>query len=205
MTLRLKIPDRVLHSSLITHHSSLITHQDGCTRDRGANVAWVGGHAGRFYATARSLNRSSALAEVQSRRSPAPRACGVDPATTSMRMGLRACSPRMRGCSLDQGWLERDPSEVLEHDLFNEDLHRRIKRGQARLGRLDAARRIQPPRDPLRGHRHGDRPQHAHAGPRVDPQKRHVAEVGSSRSGQPKTYCPKSWRDRGLHLTSSIL
>ena len=57
-----------------------------------------------------------------------------------MRMGLRACSPRMRGCSLDQGWLERDPSEVLEHDLFNEDLHRRIKRGQARLGRLDAAR-----------------------------------------------------------------
>ena len=66
-----------------------------------------------------------------------------------MRMGLRAWPPRMRGCSLDQGWLERDPSEVLEHDLFNEDLHRRIKRGQARLGRLDAARRIQPPRDPL--------------------------------------------------------
>jgi len=120
---------------------SLITHQDGCTRDRGANVAWVGGHGGRFYAAARSLNRSSALAEVQSRRSPAPRGCGVDPATTSMRMGLRAWPPRMRGCSLDQGWFERDPSEVLEHDLFNEDLHRRIKRGQARLGRLDAARR----------------------------------------------------------------
>jgi DNA-binding SARP family transcriptional activator/LysM repeat protein len=30
---------------------------------------------------------------------------------------------------------------LLEHDLFNEDLYRRIMRGQARLGRLDAARR----------------------------------------------------------------
>ncbi|MEY9889923.1 DNA-binding SARP family transcriptional activator [Catenulispora sp. MAP5-51] len=30
---------------------------------------------------------------------------------------------------------------LLEHDVFNEDLYRRIMRGQARLGRLDATRR----------------------------------------------------------------
>ena len=30
---------------------------------------------------------------------------------------------------------------LLEHDLFNEDLYRRIMRGQARLGRSDAVRR----------------------------------------------------------------
>lgn len=32
-------------------------------------------------------------------------------------------------------------NSLLEHDLFNEDLYRRIMRGQARLGRLDAVRR----------------------------------------------------------------
>lgn len=32
-------------------------------------------------------------------------------------------------------------NQLLEHDLFNEDLYRRIMRGQARLGRLDAVRR----------------------------------------------------------------
>jgi CRISPR-associated protein Cas1 len=52
--------------TLLPGPGTRITHQAmAVLGDCGANVAWVGEHGARFYAAARSLNRSSALVEAQ--------------------------------------------------------------------------------------------------------------------------------------------
>ncbi|ACU72792.1 CRISPR-associated protein Cas1 [Catenulispora acidiphila DSM 44928] len=52
--------------TLLLGPGTRITHQAmAVLGDCGANVAWVGEHGARFYAAARSLNRSSALVEAQ--------------------------------------------------------------------------------------------------------------------------------------------
>lgn len=52
--------------TLLLGPGTRVTHQAmAVLGDCGANVAWVGEHGARFYASARSLNRSSALVEAQ--------------------------------------------------------------------------------------------------------------------------------------------
>jgi CRISP-associated protein Cas1 len=52
--------------TLLLGPGTRITHQAmAVLGDCGANVAWVGEHGARFYAAARSLNRSSGLVEAQ--------------------------------------------------------------------------------------------------------------------------------------------